>query len=185
MVSRQKRLLVVYYVIFDGLLGMLAFALAYAVRFETGLIDAPKGQPPFNQYLALLPLIGLLAPLVFNLQGAYRLRRNRTRVDDFFAVVVGTFLTVVVALLATLYFQVYYAADAAREQGLYEVSQIVWGSLRHLQHRPDVCGARSRSVRRPASVSSRTRPETGPYCRLWRPRTSRGRPTSATRGVWL
>ena len=127
MVSRQKRLLVVYYVIFDGLLGMLAFALAYAVRFETGLIDAPKGQPPFDQYLALLPLIGLLAPLVFNLQGAYRLRRNRTRVDDFFSVVVGTFLTVVVALLATLYFQVYYAADAAREQGLYEVSQIVWG----------------------------------------------------------
>ena len=42
MVSRQKRLLVVYYVIFDGLLGMLAFALAYAVRFETGLIDAPQ-----------------------------------------------------------------------------------------------------------------------------------------------
>ena len=127
MVTRQKRLLVVCHVIFDGLLGMLAFALAYAARFEAGLIAAPKGQPPFEQYLALLPLIGLLAPFVFNLQGAYRLRRNRTRVDDFFSVVVGTFLTVVVALLATLYFQVYYAGAAARAQGLYEVSQIVWG----------------------------------------------------------
>ena len=124
--NRQKRFLVIYYVVFDGLLGMLAFALAYAVRFETGLIAAPKGQPPFDQYVALLPLIGLLVPFVFNLQGAYRLRRNRTRVDDFFAVVVGTFLTVVVGLLATLYFQVYYAGDTAREQGLYEVSQIVW-----------------------------------------------------------
>ena len=125
--NRQKRLLVVYHVVFDGLLGMLAFALAYAVRFETGLIAAPKGQPPFDQYVALLPLIGLLAPFVFNLQGAYRLRRNRTRVDDFFSVIVGTCLTVVVGLLATLYFQVYYADATAREQGLYEVSQIVWG----------------------------------------------------------
>ena len=69
MVTRQKRLLVVCHVIFDGLLGMLAFALAYAARFEAGLIAAPKGQPPFEQYLALLPLIGLLAPFVFNLQG--------------------------------------------------------------------------------------------------------------------
>ncbi len=125
--NRQKRLLVVYHVVFDGLLGMLAFALAYAVRFETGLIAAPKGQPPFDQYVALLPLVGLLAPFVFNLQGAYRLRRNRTRVDDFFSVIVGTCLTVVVGLLATLYFQVYYADATAREQGLYEVSQIVWG----------------------------------------------------------
>jgi Undecaprenyl-phosphate glucose phosphotransferase len=127
LVNRQKRLLVVYHVIFDGLLGMLAFALAYAVRFETGLIPAPKGQPPFDQYVALLPLVGLLAPLVFNLQGAYRLRRNRTRVDDFFSVLVGTCLTVVVGLLATLTFQVYYADATARAQGLYEVSQIVWG----------------------------------------------------------
>ena len=125
--NRQKRLLVVYHVVFDGLLGMLAFALAYAVRFETDLIPAPKGQPPFDQYVALLPLVGLLAPFVFNLQGAYRLRRNRTRVDDFFSVIVGTCLTVIVGLLATLYFQVYYADATAREQGLYEVSQIVWG----------------------------------------------------------
>ena len=125
--NRQKRLLVVYHVVFDGLLGMLAFALAYAVRFESGLIAAPKGQPPFDQYVALLPLVGLLVPFVFNLQGAYRLRRNRTRVDDFFSVAVGTCLTVIVGLLATLYFEVYYAGATAREQGLYEVSQIVWG----------------------------------------------------------
>ena len=125
--NQQKRLLVAYHVIVDGLLGMLAFALAYAVRFETGLIPAPKGQPPFDQYVALLPLVGLLVPVVFNLQGAYRLRRNRTRVDDFFSVFVGTFLTVIVGLLATLTFQVYYADAVAREQGLYEVSRIVWG----------------------------------------------------------
>ena len=74
-----------------------------------------------------MPFIAVLAPLTFNLQGAYRLRRNRSRVDDFFSVLVGTVLLVVIAVLGTLYFQVYYAGDLAREQGTYEVSRIVWG----------------------------------------------------------
>jgi Undecaprenyl-phosphate glucose phosphotransferase len=127
MVTRQNRLLVVSHVILDALLAMTAFAIAYAVRFETGLLDAPKGQPPFTQYLALMPFIGILAPLAFNLQGAYRLRHDRTRVDDFFSVFVGTVLLVVISVLSTLYFQAYYAGHLAREQGSYEVSRIVLG----------------------------------------------------------
>ena len=127
MVRGQTRFLVASHVILDGLLAVAAFGLAYAVRFETGFIEAPKGQPPFAQYLVLMPFIAVLAPLTFNLQGAYRLRRNRSRVDDFFSVLVGTVLLVVIAVLGTLYFQVYYAGDLAREQGTYEVSRIVWG----------------------------------------------------------
>ena len=127
MVRSQTRFLVASHVLLDGLLAVAAFGLAYAVRFETGFIEAPKGQPPFAQYLVLMPFIAVLAPLAFNLQGAYRLRRNRSRVDDFFLVLVGTVLLVVIAVLGTLYFQVYYASDLAREQGTYEVSRIVWG----------------------------------------------------------
>ncbi len=123
--TRHARVMVFYHVVLDALLGMAAFALAYAARFET-VISAPKGQPPFGQYLLLVPFIGLLVPLAFNLQGAYRLRRSRTRVDDFFAVLVGSVLVVVIGLLGTLYFQVYYADSIAREQGAFEVSQIVW-----------------------------------------------------------
>ena len=39
---------------------------------------------------------------------------------------VGSVLVVIVGLLGTLYFEVYYAPEAARAQGTYEVSQIVW-----------------------------------------------------------
>ena len=126
MLTRQTRFLVAYHVVVDGLLGMAAFVLSYAVRFEAGLIAAPKGYPPFEQYLVLMPFIGLLVPLAFNLPGAYRLRRDRTRVDDFFSVLVGSVLVVIAGLLGTLYFEVYFATDAARAQGTYEVSQIVW-----------------------------------------------------------
>ena len=126
MIERLTRRLAVFHSVSDALLGMAAFGLAYAIRFETGLVAAPKGQPPFEQYLVLIPFIGVLVPLAFSLPGAYRLRRSRTRVDDFFAVLVGNVLVVVVGLLGTLYFQVYVAGPVQRAAGAYEVSRLVW-----------------------------------------------------------
>ena len=70
--------------------------------------------------------MAVLTPLAFHLQGVYRLRRGRSRVDDFFAVFIGSILAVVLGVVSTLYFQAYYASDAARASGAYEVSQLVW-----------------------------------------------------------
>jgi Undecaprenyl-phosphate glucose phosphotransferase len=110
------------------MLGMTAFILSYLLRFETGLIPVPKGTPPLGQYVVnILPFIAILTPIAFHFQGLYRLRRGRSRVDDFFNVFVGTILAVVFGVVATLYFQAYYVSDAAKEVGAYEVSQIVWG----------------------------------------------------------
>src|SRR5579872_2918968 len=131
MVSRHNRLLVTVYVLSDALLGVTAFVLAYALRFHTsffaGLIPITKGVPPLRQYLTVLPFVMALVPLGFQLQGLYRLRRGRSRVDDFFAVFVGSILAVVFGIVATLYVQTYFATNAAKEQGLFEVSQVVWG----------------------------------------------------------
>ena len=127
--KRYNRLLVAYYVITDALLGSAAFALAYLLRFETSLsnlIPVTKGQPPFGQYVNMLPFIGLLVPIAFQVQGLYRLRRGRSRVDDFFAVFVGSILAVVLGIIGTLYFQTYYVPDELKDQGVYEVSQPVW-----------------------------------------------------------
>jgi Undecaprenyl-phosphate glucose phosphotransferase len=126
MVKRYNRLLVAFYVLSDALLACVAFLLAFFVRFDTGLMAMPKGRPPLEQYIALLPFIAILAPLAFHLQSAYRLRRGRSRVDDFFTVLVGTILTVVLAAGATLYAQAYFASNEAKARGAYEVSQPVW-----------------------------------------------------------
>ena len=64
--------------------------------------------------------------MAFQLQGVYRLRRGRSRVDDFFAVLIGSILAVVLGVISTLYVQVYYASEEAKASGAYEVSQIVW-----------------------------------------------------------
>jgi Undecaprenyl-phosphate glucose phosphotransferase len=126
MVKRWNRLLVAFYVITDSLFGMIAFLLAYVLRFETGLIPVTKGYPPFSQYVNVLPFIGLLIPLAYHMQGIYRLRRGRSRVDDFFAVFVGSILGVCLGIGATLYVQVYYATELQKDKGIYEISQLVW-----------------------------------------------------------
>jgi Undecaprenyl-phosphate glucose phosphotransferase len=125
MMRRYNRLLVAFFVISDALLGMAAFLVAYLLRFESGL-PVFKGYPPFANYLRLAPFIGVLIPLAFQVQGLYRLRRGRSRVDDFFGVFVGSILTVVLGIGGTLYFQTYYVSEAAKDLGQYEVSQFVW-----------------------------------------------------------
>ncbi len=127
MVNRHNRLLVAFHIVSDALLGLTGFIIAYALRFHTGLIPVTKGIPPLRQYVNVLPFILILVPLAYQLQGLYRLRRGRSRVDDFFAVFVGSILAVVFGIIATLYVQTYFATNAAKEQGLFEVSQVVWG----------------------------------------------------------
>jgi len=127
MVRRHNRLLVALYVISDAVLAMWAFVLAYGIRFESGLITIYRGIPPIQQYLDLLPFVAVLTPFAFWLQGVYRLRRGRSRVDDFFAVLIGSILAVVFSVLSTLYVGAYYASDTSRAQGAFQVSQIVWG----------------------------------------------------------
>jgi len=126
-VRRYNRLLVALYVVTDALLAAWAFILAYGIRFESGLIPVIRGYPPIQQYLNILPFVAVLTPLAFQLQGVYRLRRGRSRVDDFFAVLIGSILAVVFGVMSTLYVSVYYVSAEEKAQGAYEVSQIVWG----------------------------------------------------------
>ena len=113
MMRRYNRLLVAFYVVSDAILAMTALILAYLLRFESGLIPVTKGYPPFEQYVHMLPFIAGLVPLSFHVQGLYRLRRGRSRVDDFFAVFVGTILAGILGLVALLYYQAYYVTDPA------------------------------------------------------------------------
>jgi Undecaprenyl-phosphate glucose phosphotransferase len=126
MVRRYNRLLAALYVITDSLLASWAFILAYGIRFESGLIPVYRGYPPISQYLNLLPFVALLTPVAYWIQGVYRLRRGRSRVDDFFGVLIGSILSVVFGVVSTLYVGAYYASQAARDQGAYQVSQLVW-----------------------------------------------------------
>jgi Undecaprenyl-phosphate glucose phosphotransferase len=126
MLRRHNRLLVTLYVLSDAAIAVSAFIITYALRFQTGLIPIPKGIPPLRQYINILPFIAVCVPLGFHLQGLYRLRRGRTRVDDFFGVFVGSILAVVFGIVSTLYTQIYFASPNARDTGAFQVSQWAW-----------------------------------------------------------
>ncbi len=126
MVKRYKRTLAAFYVGTDALLAVGAFLAAYYLRFETALVAAPKGQPPFEQYVWVAPFVAVLVPIAYYFQGLYSIRRNRSRVDDFFAVLVGSVVAVVLGVVSTLYFQAYYLPDELKDRGAFEVSQLVW-----------------------------------------------------------
>jgi Undecaprenyl-phosphate glucose phosphotransferase len=129
MLNRHNRLLVTFYVLSDSLLGTCAFLGAYLLRFHGAvgrLIPITKGVPPFQQYVDLIPFVAVLVPVGFHLQGLYRLRRGRSRVDDFFGVFVGSILAVVFGIVATIYVEIYFATPAARDRGAFEVSQAAW-----------------------------------------------------------
>jgi Undecaprenyl-phosphate glucose phosphotransferase len=126
MLKRYGRLLVAFYVVSDALLGIIAFGLAYVVRFSSGLIPITRGYPPFEQYVAVMPFIAVLVPLAYQFQGLYRLRRGRSRVDDFFTIFIGTIVAVVLGIVGTLYFQAYYASEELQDIGAFQVSRVVW-----------------------------------------------------------
>ena len=129
MLKRHNRLLIGLHVACDALLAMAAFLLAYGIRFHSPLeflVPVTKGYPPVTQYLVLMPFIGLLVPAAFQLQGVYRLRRGRSRVDEFFSVFVGSIVAVVFGVGGTLYVQTYYLSEAAKDRGVLEISQPVW-----------------------------------------------------------
>ena len=123
-VIRHNRLLVAFHVVSDALLGLSAFIAAYALRFQLGLFPVPKGLPPLRQYINVLPFIRVVVPVGFFLQGLYRLRRGRSRVDDFFAVFVGSILAVVFGIVATLVRRNVLSPPTCKASGAFEVSQV-------------------------------------------------------------
>ena len=58
-----------------------------------------EGFPPFEQYVAVMPFVAVLVPLAYYFQGVYRLRRGRSRVDDFFLVFIGTVVAVILGIV--------------------------------------------------------------------------------------
>ena len=123
--------------------------------------------------------IALLTPIVFHFQGVYRLRRGRSRIDDFFSVLVGSILVVVLGVLATLYFQAYYASDAKqRERRLPGLADRL-GAVPRPDRGVHLCVARGGARAARAAMARRRRAEAHSHCRRRRSRPDARRPHAA------
>jgi Undecaprenyl-phosphate glucose phosphotransferase len=130
MVKFHTRVMVAIFVLVDVLASWLAWLLAYFLRFEadlvTGVIPVTKGVPELERYLLLLPAIAALWPAVLYFHGLYRLKRSRSRIDEFFAILFSVLIASGILLGTTLYVRVYhrFQPDVAPQ---WEFSQAVFG----------------------------------------------------------
>jgi Undecaprenyl-phosphate glucose phosphotransferase len=119
MLKFQARMHVGVYVVVDVLATCLAWMLAYLLRFHSpladGLLPVTKGIPDFTHYLALLPFVAVLWPVIMYFHGLYQLKRGRSRIDEFFAIVFSVLVGTALTLGGTLYVRVYhrYQPDVA------------------------------------------------------------------------
>jgi len=107
MIGQKRVRLLGVYLASDVLAVVVAFFYAYLFRFYAYIIpvDPARGIPPLRSYVAILPLFLAVHLGVFALQGFYRSRLKRTRIDDFFMICLNGIFTVliVLALLSYLY----------------------------------------------------------------------------------
>ncbi len=93
------------WVLADIFLINIAFILAYWVRYDWQLFRAvdPAFDVPYRVYLPFVAIFALLLILVYRQQGIYRLRRQISWFDEFYAIVngtaTGTIITIVVIFL--------------------------------------------------------------------------------------
>jgi Undecaprenyl-phosphate glucose phosphotransferase len=112
MLRFQTRLMMATFVATDILLTALAWILAYVLRFHVEalhvFIPVTKGVPEISRYLLLLPLMAVVWPTVLYFHGLYQIKRGRSRIDEFFAILFSVLIASAFILGLTLYVRVYY-----------------------------------------------------------------------------
>ncbi len=90
MIQRKYESLAALYLAMDGAASALAILAAYWLRFAVEVIPVTKGQQDFGVYARILPLIVVVFPLAFAVQGLYRIRPTRAPAEEWLGVTVGT-----------------------------------------------------------------------------------------------
>ena len=122
--------MVAIFVLVDVVSTNVAWLLAFFLRFHADWVGAwlpvTKGTPALERYLLLMPVLGLLWPLVLYFHGLYQIRRGRSRIDEFFAICFSVAIGTAATLGLTLYLRVYhfYQPEVAPA---WEYSQAVFG----------------------------------------------------------
>jgi exopolysaccharide biosynthesis polyprenyl glycosylphosphotransferase len=96
MIEQKHRALASVYLINDAVASNLAILFAWVLRFQLQIIPVTKGQQQLAPYLELMPIITIVFPLAFAVQGLYRMRTTRGRTEEWVGVAIGSIFATVV-----------------------------------------------------------------------------------------
>jgi Undecaprenyl-phosphate glucose phosphotransferase len=95
-IEKKHRTLSSIYLINDAVASNLAMLCAWFLRFSLKIIPVTKGQQEVETYLQLLPIVTIVFPLAFAVQGLYRIRPTRSRTEEWLSVAIGSIVATVV-----------------------------------------------------------------------------------------
>ena len=96
MIEKKHRALASIYLINDAVASNLAMLAAWFLRFRFELIPLTKGQQDLATYAQLLPIVTVVFPLAFAVQGLYRIRPARSKTEEWLSVAIGSVVATVV-----------------------------------------------------------------------------------------
>jgi Undecaprenyl-phosphate glucose phosphotransferase len=95
-IEKKHRTLSSIYLINDAVASNLAMLCAWFLRFSVKVIPVTKGQQEVETYLQLLPIVTIVFPLAFAVQGLYRIRPTRSKTEEWLSVAIGSVVATVV-----------------------------------------------------------------------------------------
>ena len=109
MIKRQRSGLIGWFLLSDFLGILLSYFYSYGFRFYMYIIpvNPEKGIPPLKSYVLVFPLFLAVHLVIFFLQGFYRTRLKRTKIDDFFLVTLNTIFTILIIQAGLAYLNAY------------------------------------------------------------------------------
>jgi Undecaprenyl-phosphate glucose phosphotransferase len=96
LIEKKHRTLSSIYLINDAVASNLAMLCAWFLRFSVKIIPVTKGQQEVETYLQLLPIVTIVFPLAFAVQGLYRIRPTRSKTEEWLSVAIGSIVATVV-----------------------------------------------------------------------------------------
>ena len=96
MIEQKHKGLASVYLVNDAVASNLAMLCAYFLRFQFEVIPVTKGQQSIASYIELLPIVTIVFPLAFAVQGLYNVRPTRSKAEEWLQVAIGSVVATVV-----------------------------------------------------------------------------------------
>lgn len=112
MIKRQRGGLIGLFLLSDFLGILVSYFYSYGFRFFVIPVNPERGIPPIKSYVFVLPLFIVVHLSIFFLQGFYRMKLKRTKIDDFFLVTLNIGLTILIVQALMAYLNAYSGGPA-------------------------------------------------------------------------
>jgi Undecaprenyl-phosphate glucose phosphotransferase len=96
MIEKKQKALASIYLVNDAVAANVAMVVAWFLRFSVEVIPLTKGTQALSKYALLLPIVTVVFPLAFAVQGLYRIRPTRSKAEEWLAVAIGSVVATVV-----------------------------------------------------------------------------------------